>query len=94
MYISRFLTALLLGSCLMLGAASVVAQSAPAPTVTTRQEGGDTIREYRINGHLYAIEIRTASGQAYHLMDHDGNGNFARESGTDIRAPGWVLPPR
>lgn len=83
---------LLLGGGLLLAGSPALAQSvgSPDPEITTRQEENRTIREYRLNGRLYAIEIRPASGPAYHLIDQDGDGNFERQAGDTIRIPEWV----
>lgn len=70
-----------------------LAQSAAdvEPDITIRQEEERTIREYRVNGELYAIEIRPARGPSYYLVDHDGDGNFERQEGDRIAVPEWVL---
>ncbi|MFP4138237.1 MAG: DUF2782 domain-containing protein [Halomonas sp.] len=94
MNVLRPLTALLLALGLMLAAASpALAQSDEdlEPDITTRQEEGRTVREYRINGELYAIEIRPSSGPSYSLVDRDGDGNFERHEGDRIPVPDWVL---
>ncbi|QFT83616.1 hypothetical protein FIU88_01400 [Halomonas sp. THAF12] len=61
------------------------------PDVTIRQEEDRTIREYRVNGALYAIEIRPAAGPAYYLVDRDGDGDFERQDGQRIAVPEWVI---
>lgn len=63
------------------------------PSITVRQEQERTIREYRVNGRLYAIEIRPAQGAGFFLVDHDGNGNFERQEGAQAAIPQWVLAP-
>lgn len=106
MYLSRFfssrslLIARLLGlgltlavvSLVLVPTASVLAQPAE-PDITVRQEQDRTIREYRVNGRLYAIEIRPAQGAGFFLVDHDGNGNFERQEGNQVAVPEWVLAP-
>lgn len=90
----RSLTALLLALCLALAAnTQVLAQSSAdlEPDITIRQEEDRTIREYRVNGELYAIEIRPSSGPSYYLVDHDGDGNFERQEGDRIAVPQWIL---
>jgi len=62
-----------------------------SPDITIRQEAERTIREYRVNGQLYAIEIRPSRGPHYYLVDHDGDGNFERQEGDRIAVPEWVL---
>ncbi|PAU74934.1 DUF2782 domain-containing protein [Halomonas salipaludis] len=84
------LLAALLCSSLLLASLVSHAQSSPEPQVTERQEGDRTLREFRINGQLYAIEIRTRDGDRYHLLDRRGDGNFSRVSGDAIEVPDWV----
>ncbi|MCE0733863.1 DUF2782 domain-containing protein [Halomonas sp. G15] len=90
----RSLTALLLAVGVTLAAASpALAQSNEnlEPDITIRQEEERIIREYRVNGELYAIEIRPAAGPSYYLVDRDGDGNFERQEGDRIAVPEWVL---
>jgi hypothetical protein len=61
------------------------------PDITIRQEDDRIIREYRVNGELYAIEIRPSRGPSYYLVDHDGDGNFERQDGDRLAVPQWVL---
>ncbi|MEQ6916508.1 DUF2782 domain-containing protein [Halomonas aquatica] len=61
------------------------------PDITIRQEEDRMIREYRVNGELYAIEIRPSAGPSYYLVDHDGDGDFERREGDQIAIPQWVL---
>ncbi len=74
-------------------AAPALAQSSTdiEPDITIRQEQDRTIREYRVNGQLYAIEIRPSQGPGYFLVDHDGDGNFVRQEGDRVAVPHWVL---
>ncbi len=90
----RSTTALLLALVLALATGgSALAQSSAdlEPDITVRQEEERTIREYRVNGELYAIEIRPSSGPSYYLVDHDGDGDFERREGDRIAVPQWVL---
>ncbi len=90
----RSLTALLLALGLMLAAASPALPQSNEnlePDITIRQEEERIIREYRVNGELYAIEIRPSAGPSYYLVDHDGDGNFERQEGDRIAVPEWVL---
>ncbi|SHL19614.1 DUF2782 domain-containing protein [Halomonas caseinilytica] len=88
----RPFAALLVGGGLLLAGLPALAQSgdSPDPEITTRQEADRTIREYRVDGVLYAIEIQPASGPSYYLVDRDGDGNFERQEGNDITVPEWV----
>ncbi|APX94496.1 hypothetical protein BWR19_17005 [Halomonas sp. 1513] len=88
------LLAALLCSSLLLASLASHAQSSPEPQITERQEADRTLREFRINGQLYAIEIRTRDGDRYHLLDRRGDGNFSRVSGDAIEVPDWVNTAR
>lgn len=92
MIMTRTLIALLLGFALV-ACGPALAQSSPdlEPDITIRQEEDRTIREYRINGALYAIEIRPSRGPSYYLVDHDGDGNFERQDGDRLAVPQWIL---
>lgn len=87
------LLAPLAGLALATAALPAAAQSSTdvEPDVTIRQEEDRTIREYRVNGELYAIEIRPAAGPSYYLVDRDGDGDFERQSGQRIAVPEWVI---
>jgi hypothetical protein len=64
------------------------------PVVTTRQEGGQTIQEYRVNGRLYMQRITPAHGHPYVLVDNKGDGTFTRQDNTldnRVRVPQWVI---
>ncbi|SDM08662.1 Protein of unknown function [Modicisalibacter muralis] len=75
-----------------LGAAPVAAQEeSMAPDITVREEEDRTIREYRVNGQLYAIEIQPAVGPSYYLIDENGDGDFRRSENANIAIPSWVL---
>ncbi|WP_086830704.1 DUF2782 domain-containing protein [Halomonas aestuarii] len=77
----------------LVGSAGALAQSSSdlEPDITIRQEDDRMIREYRVNGELYAIEIRPSAGPSYYLVDHDGDGDFERREGDRIAVPEWVL---
>lgn len=61
------------------------------PDITVRQEEDRTVREYRVNGQLYAIEIKPKVGPSYFLVDDDGDGDFRRSNNERIAIPSWVL---
>jgi len=63
------------------------------PQVTIRKEGESTIQEYRIRGKLYMMRVTPSHGRAYVLIDHKGDGQFARQDNLDsgVRVPQWVL---
>ena len=60
------------------------------PQITVRQEAQRTLREYRANGELYAIEVRPADGARYYLVDRNGDGNFDRQQDEPQAVPDWV----
>ncbi len=63
------------------------------PQVTIRQEAERTVAEYRVNGRLYMLRVTPAHGKPYVLIDHRGDGQFARQDDLDtrLRVPQWVL---
>jgi hypothetical protein len=63
------------------------------PQVTIRREGDNTISEYRLHGKLYMMKVTPAHGRPYLLIDHKGDGQFARQDNLDsgLRVPQWVL---
>lgn len=67
--------------------------SALEPQVTTLQRGEETVEEYRLGGKLYMMKITPRGGVPYYLVDHHGNGIFARQSAHDtgLRPPMWVI---
>lgn len=52
------------------------------PDVTIRQEGDDTVQEYRHNGQLYMIRVIPKHGIPQTYMDTDGDGRLERPPGT------------
>lgn len=90
MTIGRILTVLAASALLALATISPVAQANPQGQITTQQEGDRLVREYRLEGRLYAIEI-IENGQRTVLVDADGNGNFRRQpADTKISPPSWT----
>jgi hypothetical protein len=61
--------------------------------VTTRREASATITEYRVRGKLFMMRVQPKNGPAYVLIDHRGDGQFARQDTLDpgVRVPQWVL---
>ena len=69
-------------------------EQAPTPEVTTREEGGQVIQEYRIKGRLYMQRVTPRHGRPYVLIDNKGDGTFSRHDQTldqQVRVPQWVL---
>lgn len=79
-----------LGLGLIIGASASLAVAQPSPDITVRQDDNRTLKEYRVNGELYAIEIVPRQGASYFLYDDDGDGNFERRDATRVEVPDWV----
>ena len=62
------------------------------PEVTIRREGTNQIREFRINGRLYKMEIQPENAPAYVLVDPRGEGQWMKiDSNEPLIVPQWVL---
>lgn len=64
------------------------------PEVRIIQRERDKVEEYRIGGQLYMIKVTPPGGIPYFLVDHFGDGNFARTTSTldiGLRVPMWVI---
>ncbi|GAB4350890.1 MAG: hypothetical protein Kow006_14190 [Gammaproteobacteria bacterium] len=64
------------------------------PEVRIIQRGGETVREYRIQGKLVAIQVFPKKGPPYFLVDADGDGELEtrrNELDPDFLLPGWVI---
>ncbi|WP_280562695.1 DUF2782 domain-containing protein [Chromohalobacter sp. 48-RD10] len=81
---------LCLGFGLIIGAGASLAVAQPSPDITVRQDDNRTLKEYRVNGELYAIEIVPRQGASYFLIDDDGDGNFKRRDAARVEVPDWV----
>jgi hypothetical protein len=46
------------------------------PTVTIREEEGQRIEEYRLNGRVYMVKVTPENGVPYYYMDDDGDGRL------------------
>jgi hypothetical protein len=64
-----------------------------APPVTIRQSQQGRVVEYRANGKLYMLKVIPKVGKPYYLIDHRGDGHFARQESLDsgLRPPMWVI---
>ncbi|OGT21150.1 MAG: hypothetical protein A2V90_07160 [Gammaproteobacteria bacterium RBG_16_57_12] len=64
------------------------------PQVTIIQNDHEVIKEHRVSGKLYMIEINPKKGRTYYLVDTDGDGNLEtryNDLAPGIAIPGWVL---
>ncbi len=64
-----------------------------APEVTVSTRGEDKIEEYRIKGRLYMIKVTPKVGKPYYLVDHKGDGVFARADDNErsLSVPMWLI---
>lgn len=70
------------------------AKSSMEPEVVISPSEDEQIREYRVNGQLYMIEITPTKGPVYYLVDMDGDGLLdTRQGGTEneLVIPRWTL---
>ncbi len=64
------------------------------PEVVITPRDNSQVKEYRVNGRLYMIEITPAKGPRYFLVDSDGDGTLERrQSGPllGVEIPRWTL---
>lgn len=63
------------------------------PQVTIIKRANEIVEEYRIGGRLYMMKITPTGGTPYYLIDHTGDGRFARQQSHDpgLRPPMWVI---
>lgn len=62
--------------------ASTVLSPEATPEVTIREEGDDSVQEYRVNGRLYMIRVVPKHGIPQTYIDSDGDGRLERPVGT------------
>lgn len=64
-----------------------------APPVTIKPGAQGRVVEYRANGKLYMLKVIPRVGKPYYLVDHKGDGQFARQDSLDsgMRPPMWVV---
>ncbi len=89
-YVMAFAALLLAQSALM--AAETAGTMSPEIVITPRDNS--QVKEYRVNGRLYMIEITPAKGPRYFLVDSDGDGTLEhRQSGPllGVEIPRWTL---
>jgi Protein of unknown function (DUF2782) len=64
------------------------------PEITIIKRGSETVEEYRLGGRLYMMKVTPAGGGTpYYLVDHTGDGKFARQNphDTGLRPPMWLI---
>jgi hypothetical protein len=67
------------------------AEAAELPTITVRQQGADTVEEYRKRGKLYFVRVLTSSGPPKFYVDdpHAVPGNVMQQ----MSGPSGVVQP-
>lgn len=60
-------------------------------TVVIRSGDRRTLKEYRIGGFIYAIQVIPKIGPPYLLIPADNQGNFMRSDGSGMLIPSWTL---
>lgn len=65
------------------------------PQISIIRRGDNLIREYRLNGHLYAVKIIPDRGKPYFLIDTDGDGymegQFMDNNDAKVMVPMWII---
>jgi hypothetical protein len=64
------------------------------PQITIREQEGEIVEEYRVNGRLYKIRVTPLRGEPYILVDHRGDGSFVPHEGPGtpgLSVPQWVI---
>jgi len=66
------------------------------PTVTIREEEGQRVEEYRLNGQVYMVKVTPENGIPYYYIDADGDGrlelDISRSSALDpVRPVYWKV---
>lgn len=64
------------------------------PEVRTIQRNNTIITEYRLNDHVYMTRIQPEVGNAYYLLDRDGDGDLesrVNDIYQDVALPQWNL---
>lgn len=64
----------------------------PEVVITPKEQG--RVKEYRVNGRLYMIEIVPVKGAPYYLIDTDGDGlldNRQNHLEPDLTVPRWPI---
>ncbi|MGH8618781.1 MAG: DUF2782 domain-containing protein [Burkholderiales bacterium] len=61
------------------------------PQVTIRQQGEDTVEEFRLNGQVYMIRVVPKNGPPFYLQAPPGGGAISRgvDTGPEVRPTMW-----
>lgn len=60
-------------------------------TVTTYQDGDNTIEERRIKGFLHSVKVTPKIGKPYYLVNADGDNTTLKNSRSQEKIPSWTL---
>lgn len=64
------------------------------PEVVIRQEGTDTVYEYRVGGKLIMVKVQPKGAPPYYFFDRDGDGTLETRTDDPRKLPNinqWVL---
>jgi len=63
------------------------------PQVTIRQQGENTVEEFRSNGRVYMIRVVPPNAPPYYIMDVPGGGQIPTpiDIGPEVRPPMWSI---
>lgn len=64
------------------------------PEVVIRQEGAETVYEYRVAGKLVMVKVQPKGAPPYYFIDQDGDGELETRTDDPRSAPSvnqWVL---
>ncbi len=84
----------LCGLCFLLFSAVGHAGDQFDAEVRITPKGDSQIKEYRINGALYMIEVTPTKGPSYYLVDTDGDGVMETRRHNvepDVLIPRWTI---
>ena len=77
------------------GVSSGEAMPLGQPQITIYRRGAERVKEYRLNGHLYAVKITPDNGAPFYLIDADGDGHmegrFLDNDNDRVLVPMWVI---
>jgi len=57
------------------------------PTVTIRDEDGQRVEEYRLNGQIYMVKVTPTGGIPYYYIDNDGDGRLELDTSGNALEP-------
>ena len=86
---------LALASLLAVGFTAQAEDSSLEPEVVITPSKDKHVKEFRVNGRLFMIEVKPEKGRSYFLVDKDGDGlmesRFSHTELDNIVIPKWTL---